>query len=352
LYISILSIGTPNIDPLIAAWSKSRLVQAVLTVRYIIISSILLLLIAFITKKGFIKSFLKSIRPFTMIHAVLIVLIGIIVSNQISIERILTDFLNYKYAGSIGTIGISILTVLFLWLSTLMFNQVYDEEIDKISNKERLIPQGYISGKSMKKLGIVFAIIGVGLGFSLNIQIFILSLIAIALGILYSKPPVRLRNSIVSTTIIGLGSMIGFFIGYLTPAYNEIRTTMPPVLLRETSSLTSESLSIGLLIFVLLSIGPLLTDLKDYEGDKKSGVKTIYTVYGREKGVKIVSLLLLFAFMSPLLLFHDQIYDFLVFIPLALTSAIIFNKYAHVKLILSFYFPILIYCVIRWINLI
>jgi 4-hydroxybenzoate polyprenyltransferase len=172
------------------------------------------------------------------------------------------------------------------------------------------------------------------------------------MGTIYSVPPIRFRNTAFSTTFIGIGSSIAYFIGYFTPRYVQVGT-MPPFEFVKIlpSSLSAEGIEIGILIAILLSIGPLVTDFKDYESEKRVGVRSIYTIYGKEKGVSIVSILLFLSFASMLILFHKPI-DFAVYIPFGLLASFLFKRYNIVRGIFALYFPILVYSIMRWLQII
>jgi homogentisate phytyltransferase/homogentisate geranylgeranyltransferase len=275
-------------------------------------------------------------------------LIGIIIAGHLYID--VMDISSPFHAGNIGMLGISLFTIIFLWQYAVMINHVYDVEIDRITNKERLLPQGLLSRERVEKIAVIYALVAVGLSFMLGLPILIIALISLLLGTIYSVPPLRLRASVFGTTIIGLGSMIAFFLGYLTPHYEYEILPVAIEVVKAFPSVTLEAIGLGLLVFINLSIGPLVTDLKDYEGDRKSGVKSIYTIFGVEKGVFIVSVLLFFAFLSPLILFH-KLYDLFIFVPLAVVVTIAFNKYKNQMLVFSLYFPVIIYSLLRWINI-
>jgi homogentisate phytyltransferase/homogentisate geranylgeranyltransferase len=256
------------------------------------------------------------------------------------------------FIGNIGTLGISIFCIIFVWQYTVMINHVYDEKIDAEDNKERLIPKKLLSKKQVKNIAIIYAIIALVLSFSLGVWSFVLVIIGLILGTIYSVKPIRLRDTAFSTMVIGGGSIIAFFIGYVTPAYiqvmhgpsaGEIVYTYP--------TFTLQALIIGLIIFVALSIGSLAKDYKDFKGDKKAGVKNLFTIYGVEKGIKIVSILLPVTFFILILLFNSLV-DIVIFIPLGLIAGFLFYRYKKTEYIFVLYFPVIIYCLLRWFQII
>jgi len=344
-----------------------------------------------ISKGRLLSSFIKSARLLTTLHALAMVLLGVLIAgficyNPLNITDLSNvDIINYTdanvtsllnvidttrfklftSAGNIGMLGISLFTILFLWQYAVMINHVYDIDIDKKTNKDRILVRGMLTIYQVKKMAIIFAIIAVGLAFLLGIHIVILVFISLFLGTIYSIPPLRLRNKIFSTIFIGLGSTIAFLIGYYTPSYiptnhalvfsfrqtqSIINVEMQCEMVKNIPVMTIDVIGIGLLIFIALSIGPIIKDLKDYESDKIAGVKNIFTVYGKEKGINIAAMLLFITFISPLILFRG-IYDILIFIPTGIISAIIFKKFEEVQPIFLLYFLVLLYCVTRWFNI-
>ncbi len=359
MYLFIVIMGTPTLDPLINEWKDTPFRNPIFLLRYLILSSIFLLLILKVSGKKLLSSFVKSSAPFRTLHGIIMVLIGVIVSNHINID--FSHIQSYENAASFGVIGISLFLIVFLWKYTVWINNIYDIEIDRIVHKDRILVNKRVSIDVIKNWAIILAILSIGLAFSLGMIQFILSIIAIFLGTIYSIPPFRLRNSIISSIFVGMGSLIAFLIGYFAPSLESvamnglyvngiyvktygIERSFPPV--------NYETLVIGLLILIVFSIGPLLRDLEDYEGDKKAGVKNIFTIYGKRKGIKITSILLFLSFISPLLLFRSLL-DIIIFISIGTISSLYLVKFEKTKFIFILYSLILLYCIFRflWFNI-
>jgi 4-hydroxybenzoate polyprenyltransferase len=157
-------------------------------------------------------------------------------------------------------------------------------------------------------LSFIFGLLALLLAFSLTAAAVFLTTSALFSSWAYSSPPMRLRRRLFSTVFIGWGSVVAFFIGYFG------RTRI-----RELS-FDQRTLSLAIVIFAALSLGPLVKDLRDYKGDLQAGVKTFFTVYGISRGTKIVSLLLGISLLTPILLFHE-LQDIVVFGCLAALTA-------------------------------
>ncbi|MBS3817240.1 MAG: UbiA prenyltransferase family protein, partial [Candidatus Thermoplasmatota archaeon] len=100
----------------------------------------------------------------------------------------------------------------------------------------------------------------------------------------------------------------------------------------------------------VFSISPLINAVSDYEGDKKAGVRNLYTIYGFEKGKKMVSILIVILFLTPLLIFHSLV-EIIFLLVLSLISAFIFYRYEKYKVVLGLYFIVLIYILIRFLRI-
>ncbi|MGC9308088.1 MAG: UbiA family prenyltransferase [Thermoplasmatota archaeon] len=339
----VVTVSTPTLNPLLDAWSWGPLAQPAYVLRASILSIMILTAIAAISNKRLFISLLKSLALLRTTHFVVMVLVGILIADHVTIN--FNAFTTYHQAGNIGMVGIAVAAIVFLWQYAVIINNVYDVEIDRVTKKERILAQGLMSRQWGLKLAVLFAIVGVGLSATLSWQHVSLALACIALSTLYSVPPVRFRDHPLSPLVIGAGSAIAFYIGYLVPTYTmdgfEVVKTLP--------EMTTEAVILGLLIFIALSIGSMTKDIDDYQGDKKEGVKNIFTIYGIDTAVTIMSLLLIVAFLSPLLLFHTAV-DVLLFIAAGAIAVAAFRRFRRSLVVFPLYFFVLLYAVMRWFG--
>jgi 4-hydroxybenzoate polyprenyltransferase len=275
------------------------------------------------------KALFIELSSFRTLHFILMVIIGL----YFNINLNFFDFPDFLYS------LISIILIIFLWLSTLLINNVYDLPIDKISNPKRPLVRGIVNPFTYLNLSSVFLIMALLLSLVLGAVLFILSLLSVLSSLAYSMPPLRLRKKLLSSIFIGWGSLLAFYIGYFMG--KEISDI----------SVSSDTLFLSILIFIAFSIGPLTKDLKDYEGDLQHGVKTFFTLYGLEKGKRLVSFLLFLSLLIPLLLFH-RVLDVIFFGLASCIIAILF--YLKEKLVLAYlgYCIVFFYCVLRMIGFI
>jgi 4-hydroxybenzoate polyprenyltransferase len=275
------------------------------------------------------KALLKELSSFRTLHFILMVTVGIYFKKTLSLLSF-PDFL-YILAG--------IFLIVIVWLSTLLINSVYDLSIDRISNPNRPLVKGEINPSLYFNLSFIFSLIALVVSVVLGIIPFILTTISLLSSLAYSMPPLRLRKRLFSTLFIGWGSSLAFFIGYFN------HTGILEI------SINSDAILLAILIFIAFSIGPMTKDLKDYQGDLQHGVKTFFTVYGMEKGIKIVAVLLGVSLLIPLLLFHE-IVDIIFFVLVSILISFIF--YLRGKLVISYagYGITFSYCVLRLLEII
>jgi 4-hydroxybenzoate polyprenyltransferase len=229
---------------------------------------------------------------------------------------------------------IAVLLVLILWLVALLLNNAYDLDIDRISDRGRPLVLGWATPGEYLRLGGALAVLALfssgilGAKASGIITLFILS------AYVYSVPPFRLRLRLGSNLIIGWGSFLVFYLGYFAwTAIRDIPRERVPAL-------------VSLIILGALCLGSFTKDAKDYEGDLKAGIRTVFTVYGPKKGGRIAAVCLFVSILTPLLLFRGAV-DILFFLFIAVLTAILFEKSGRLIVPFAGYAVAFIYAVLR-----
>ncbi len=214
---------------------------------------------------------IRNMRPFRSLHYIVLVFIGISLG-----------------AGTVPNINwimtlLLFLSIFFAWEFAIIVNDIFDIGIDKISNIGRPLIQDIISLKAYSFMGLSFFVFSLFCAVLAGYKSFLLVLSFILLySFIYSAPPFRLRKLFfIPNIIIGICSVLAVYIGF--SVYYDPFLKFPR--------------DIALLIFLLLTFTSTLKDIKDYEGDKKEQIKTIPTIFGLEKGKKIIGGLLAFSFI-------------------------------------------------------
>jgi 4-hydroxybenzoate polyprenyltransferase len=296
---------------------------------YFVLSMLLGLFFLYRINKNWPRAIFKELYSFRTLHFILMVGIGIHIRGNLEF---------FKYPDFLFVL-ISFALIALLWLKTILINSVYDLPIDKISNPCRPLAKGDVSSIDYLSLSLALSIIVLLVSIILGIIPFIITLVVLLSSLSYSVPPLRLRRKLLSSLFIGWGSSLAFFLGY----YNRVRI--------QEISMSNNALFLAVLIFVALSTGSLTKDLKDYNGDLQNGIKTFFTIYGLEKGKRIVSLLLFLSLLIPLLLFH-RVLDVIFFGSASCIITLLF--YLKEKLVLAYlgYGTVFFYCALRILGFI
>lgn len=165
----------------------------------------------------------------------------------------------------------SLFSVFAAFEGCLLCNNIYDRHLKKEARKYWNLCFGLFA----------FSIVSAYLAGMLVLAVMATSIL---IGILYSLPPVRLKRlGFLNNAVIGLLSALVFFAGFL--AQNPNLSEMP--------------LNALAAVFVTFSLAANVKDLKDYEDDKREGIKTLPVLLGRERGLELIAMLTSIAFLIP-----------------------------------------------------
>jgi 4-hydroxybenzoate polyprenyltransferase len=269
----------------------------------------------------------SELRSFRTLHAILMVNAGVHFNPN----------LKFFYFPDLIYVFISTTLMTLLWLNAVLVNNVFDLEIDRITNPKRPLVLEKVQPELYLGLSAVISVVMLLTTLVLGLIPFILALLSVLSSLAYSVPPLRLRRWIFSTVFIGWGSVLAFFFGYFSHSS------------LDSFHLSSEALLVGGLIFVTFSIGPLTKDLKDYAGDEEQGIRTLFTVYGIEKGSWIVTWFLGASMLMPVLLFHKT-FDILIIGTPAVVFPVLFLKKKRLRYAVTGYFAVFAYCALRTLG--
>lgn len=251
-----------------------------ISVLYIGVFVLLLAVVKYIQSPKTLKSLVANMRATRSLHYLILYTGGVLLALKITV----TDgnylyFLNHPFDW-IGLLAGA--TVIFsAFQGAVLLNDIYDLEIDKISNNIRPLVTGEIQPLGAKWYSLFFISISLVLAICLDESTFILTLAFHALSFLYSCPPFRLRQLPgIPNVILGLVALLCFHIGSSLITDNDTFEKIPQ--------------SFSWAVLWGYSIATTIKDLKDYEGDKENGVLTLMTWLGKYNG-RIVTGMLIFA---------------------------------------------------------
>ena len=158
---------------------------------------------------------------------------------------------------------------ILLNLFVVGINQIYDLEIDKINKPNLPLPNGDFSVQT----GWRIIIIAITIGFLIALTDLILMvtlLLIIFIGVLYSVPPIRLRNNFIFASlliILGRGLILN------VSAFYYFNTQI-----NNTQSVDNEVWIILIFVSIFSLVISIYKDLPDVEGDTKFKIRTLVIV--------------------------------------------------------------------------
>jgi hypothetical protein len=126
-----------------------------------------------------ITVYLRLMRPANIVTSVADVLAGVAISGY---------FYNLNLsAGSLYPVVLLCLSTIGLYGGGIVFNDVFDAELDKVERPERAIPSGAISLKEAIFLGTFLLLWGIGFAFSQSIHSGVIAVAIAFFALLYNK---------------------------------------------------------------------------------------------------------------------------------------------------------------------
>ncbi len=239
-----------------------------------------------------------------------------------------------------AVIPISLITffiVACLYMFASLVNDANDVPVDIVSNPDRPIVVGLMTPADAMRAAWFFAAAALILGFFIASEVRWLVALGLVLAWVYSAPPIRLRRYVLSSLVIGGGSMLAFLIGYMTMDFSH--SWGLPVSIK----------LVALVILVAFSAGQMIRDLKDYAGDKAARITTLFTIFGRERGKQIMTGLLVFCFLVPLVILHGWP-DALVYLTVGAASVYFFQFKEAVDRVILLSSVVSLYTVVRLLT--
>lgn len=184
-------------------------------------------------------------------------------------------------------------SIMFAWKASVIVNDLYDVNIDRLTNCDRPLQKNVFTQKEYVSLGIVFFGLSLLGGLVISIKFSLLLFIYQIIAWFYSAPPYRLKRfPIIATLFSSLASILVLIIGFSLFSGEDNMKFFPWK------------------IFGLLLIGLTLSlpikDFKDIEGDRKDGVWTIPVIFGEGVGRLIVASGIFSSFMLSVFVLNEM----------------------------------------------
>jgi 4-hydroxybenzoate polyprenyltransferase len=365
--VSMFIIATPgaylpvgNIDgvPAFPYFDQTKYFQfhLFLVAYYLLAGLLLVTIIAYMTMKGSFRRQIASMRPFQTLFFGMIVAGGIVVGWRAVDPDLVMSIAQTPYWVNFTFVILSITSALMAWQVSTIWNDIADAKFDDPDKKGRTIASGTVNRDTMLQGSIVLMLVALMVSFLLSFSEFLILAAVFVLSYLYSFRPIRFKDQVMSPALIGIGAVLAFSYGYLTPytvVVTQYEYDTPVRFLTGDIGVAPLSLTafvIAAMIFLGLVIGSMVTDIVGFEEDRTAKVRTIYTMLGLARGSAVVSALIVAASFTPLILFSNTI-DVLVFPALGIFSAFAFYRYQSPRAVMLIALAGFVYATLRYLGI-
>ncbi len=208
-----------------------------------------------------------------------------------------------------------LIAILFIWLFSVVVNDIFDLNIDKMTNQKRPLVKGVFSEKEYWELGFIFLLIAFISSLLIGSKFFIIIIVYTILTWVYSSPPFRLKKFFpISLIIASFSSLLFLIMGY--------------ILISKEQSLVEFPWRIFWFLFIAYCLIIPIKDLKDIESDRRFGIKTLPVLFGEKNTRFILAVLVFFCYTFSIYVISEKE----LLIPAVLFGGISFWKIVNKKI--------------------
>tara|TARA_B100001167_G_C16700583_1_gene271489 strand:- start:58 stop:861 length:804 start_codon:yes stop_codon:yes gene_type:complete len=187
---------------------------------------------------------------------------------------------------------------------SMIINDIYDIEIDKINQPKRPLPQGLVSIKLAISFSLILLFLGLVSAFYISFYNLSIAALFSLLSWLYNVW--GKKNGLLGNSIVALSMAIPFIFGGII-----------------TGDLSILTWSISLLAFLSGMGREIIKTISDIEGDKSKGIESISITLGPQNAARIASLFFFIAiFISLIPIYLDLINSVYLYPLLFITDAL------------------------------
>ena len=221
-----------------------------------------------------VRIWLYGSRPYIAVHYLVPVAFGVFLASKIFDKPI-----NYFHGILIG------LSIFFSFQTSIILNDLNDVKADKLAKRRTPLNSDDISIKQYTSLAVFFFVISIVLALIISYRVFLIVLLGNMLHFSYSSPPLRLKRYYpLSICLLAFGALLAAIAGY--------------ALYDQAKPFISFPLRTALFIMIPLFLAMNFRDLADYEGDRMTDARTLFTILGMEKGRIVNAILMLLSYLS------------------------------------------------------
>ncbi len=245
---------------------------------YYILLTFLIAAYMFLAHRAATRAVLKNSRPLRVVFVVLLLAVGSAIAIHGTHPQIVSNWLD------ITSLVILFLSYYCAWMFAVGVNDLADVEIDKISNSSRPLASGALTEDNLRGANFLFLVWSLIGAFLVGNQILFLLVATLVASYIYSAPPLRLKRfPAVSNFLMALSYLAVVASGFFVLSSDKATRAFPMTWL--------------LLIVVGVALGASVKDIKDIDGDRRSGIWTIPVLFGERIGKRVVGVMILIALM-------------------------------------------------------
>lgn len=230
---------------------------------------------------------MKNSRPERLFHFLLLFMLGISFTqtqkfaNWIDIQNYILAFMGFIFAS----------------MFSICQNDIHDEKIDNISNPDRPLIAKELSREDLDLASKIFLFFTFLSAYAAgSYALFFVSLFLFVYFI-YSNPPLRLKRFVIlNSFLVSLACTSVILTGFFLANLNKNILSFPP------------SLVLGFIVFFTAVTN--VRDIKDIDGDRADGIKTLPVLLGAKKSKRLIAGVICFFFLLAPWYFHISILIF------------------------------------------
>jgi geranylgeranylglycerol-phosphate geranylgeranyltransferase len=226
-----------------------------------------------------VRHYVRIVRPKNSIMIGIAVIIGMILTDPKQIFSIKTVY--------------GFLTGFFISCYSMIVNDIYDIEVDKINNMDRPLAKGEITVKNAWVYGIFLLFIGLALAYFTSFLNFIIAILFAFISWLYNFS--LKKHGIIGNMTVAVSTIVPYLYGNIILSFNNTFSNLSnPILLSPTVCWFS------LVSFFAVTGREVIKTISDIEGDKIRGVRSIAICWGKDMAAKIGAIFFILAVICTL----------------------------------------------------
>jgi 4-hydroxybenzoate polyprenyltransferase len=219
------------------------------------------------------------------------------------------------------------LSVFLAWEASVVVNDIFDYNVDSVSNPERPLQKNLFTVSGYAQFGTVLFFLSIIGGMLLHYKLGILLIVYQILAWFYSAAPYRLKRFPVIASFLSAATLLTvFFVGF--------------IFFSPTQNLDHLPWRIVFLLLITYTLSLPIKDFKDIAGDKKDGVWTIPVIFGEEKGRLIVGAGIFISYVLSIFFINEMRLFWWAIIFGSLSFLVMNNKKIHPRSVFWWILPL------------